>query len=270
MFKVNALFLCFLILLGGCASKTTVRSQVEDVLKENPQLIFEVLEQNNVQLLEIVERGIDKREKQARKMQFEKELNNPFKPKLDLARLELGNPDAPVTVVEYSDFLCPYCSKANSMINAMVKNHPDKYRLFYKHLPLHKNSRKIAMIYEAIASIDHGKAFKFKNYVFSHQAKFREKNIDMALSQAVLETGIDSKALQQSLTSKELSSIVRQDVAEADSFGLDATPTFLVNGVTIRGFVSAKQFDDIVTTILEKGKKAEDDGEVCEDCLNKM
>lgn len=270
MVKSNVIILCLLVLLGGCASKQVVRSQVEEVLKENPQLIFEVLEKNNVELLETVERGIDNREKQKREVRFEKELTNPFKPKIDPSRLILGNINAPVTIVEYSDFLCPYCGKANKMINNMVKLHPQKYRLFYKHLPVHEDSQRLALIYEAIASIDHDKAMIFKNYVFTNQKKFFGDKKDLALSLALVKAGVEPKDLDNALKSKKIAQIVSDDLKESNKFGLSATPTFMVNGVTVRGYVSEKTFEDIITTILKKGKKANDDGEVCEDCLNKM
>lgn len=270
MFKSKVLILCMLVLLGGCAGKQAVRSEVKQVLKDNPELVLEVLEENNVELLEIVERGIDKRERQKREARFKKELDNPYSPSIDMNRPMLGNPDAPVTVVEYSDFLCPYCGKASSMINNLVQSNPDKYRLFFKHLPLHKDSRKLALIYEALASIDHEKARHFKNYVFANQEEFTGKNKDMALSMAVTETGVDAKALDKALKSEKIRQTIFNDIQEAKKFGLDATPSFMVNGVTIRGYVPEAQFKKTVSIIREKGKKIVDEGEVCEDCLNEM
>lgn len=272
MCRSNILILCCFLLLGGCVNKQILKSQVADIIKENPQMVLEALDDNSVQLLEIVERGVDKREKQKNKARFEKELKNPFKPQIDVSRIILGNPNAPVTVVEYSDFLCPYCGQANKMINNMVKNHPEKYRLFYKHFPLHKGSRKIAQVYEAIASFDHDKALDFKDYVFSHQKQFAGNKLDIALSEAVTKVKVDMGLFKEALNSEKITKIIADDLEEADTFRLDATPTFMVNGVTIRGYVSAKKFDDITNIILnrENASETDNEGEVCEDCLNQL
>ncbi len=271
MLKKIALFIVVLMFASGCVSKQVLKSQLTEIIKENPQIVLDAMRENSLELLDIVESGVDARNELKRKAKFQAEINNPFKPVISTDRASIGNPDAPVTIVEYSDFLCPYCKKGAEVVRDLVAENPAKYRLIYKHLPLHAESKKLAAVFEAIALIDKDKAFKFHDAAFQNQKKLFDDSEGKVLGKILLELGIDLGELQKVLKSTKIAENIAADQAEAKSFGFDATPTFLVNGVSIRGYVPTDKFEAIVELILEKSpKKEHTDGEVCEDCLNKM
>ncbi|WP_291327696.1 thioredoxin domain-containing protein [Desulfovibrio sp. UCD-KL4C] len=271
MLKRTALFIIVLMIASGCVSKQTLKSQMTEVIKENPQIILDAMRENNLELLDIVESGVDARNELKREAKFQDEINNPFKPVLSPDRASIGDINAPVTIVEYSDFLCPYCKKGAEVVRDLVAKKPAKYQLIYKHLPLHAESKKLAAVFEAIALIDKDKAFKFHDAAFQNQKKLFKDSDGKVLGKILLELGIDLDKLQKVLKSATIVKNIAADQAEAKSFGFDATPTFLVNGVSIRGYVPTDKFEAIVELILEKSpKKEHTDGEICEDCLNKM
>lgn len=271
MLKNTALFLILLMFASGCVSKQVLKDQMAEIIKENPQIILDAMRENNLELLSIVESGVDARNDLKRKEKFQAEVNNPLKPVLSQNRACIGNHDAPVTIVEYSDFLCPYCQKGAAVVRNLVAEHPAKYRLVFKHLPLHAQSRKLAAVFEAIALIDKDKAFKFHDAAFKNQKELFDDSDGKVLGKILIELGINLDELQNALKSKKIAENIAADEAEAKAFGFDATPTFLVNGVSIRGYVPEDKFENIVSLILEKSpKNKSDDGEVCEDCLNKM
>jgi len=259
---------------SGCVNKQMLKEQITEAIRENPQIVLDVMRENSVDMLTIVEEGIDQREKLKREAMLQAEIMNPFKPRIWAERPMLGNPSAPVTIVEYSDFLCPYCSKGAKVVSKLAIEQPEKYRLVFKHLPMHEQSRELALIFEALALTDKNKAYKFHDLAFERQKEIYEDKEGVVLGEILTEIGVDPDQLQKSLNSAQLQEFLLADEKEAGEFKIDATPTFLVNGVTIRGYLPAERFEKMVDMILEKSAKAAPvetpEGEVCDDCLNQM
>ncbi len=271
MLKNIILFISLLVFASGCANKQMLKQQIAEVIKENPQLLLDVMRENNIEVLTIVESGLDSRREKTQQDRFQEEIDNPLKPIISADRASIGNPDAPVTIVEYSDFLCPYCGKGAKVARDLVESNPEKYRLIYKHLPLKAESKKLSAVFEAIALIDKDKAFKFHDEAFKLQKELYKDPEGKVLGRILLGLDIDLDKLQEVLQSKKIAENLANDEAEAEAFGLNATPTFLINGVSIRGYVPADKFEMLIGVILEKSSQKEPvDGEVCEDCLNKM
>lgn len=271
MLKRIILILSVAVLFPGCANKQKFNDQLREAVRENPQIVLDVLDENSEALLAILDKGIREREKQKRLSKFEAEMVNPLQPRIWGERIMLGNADAPVTIVEYSDFLCPYCSKGASVVSKLATEQPEKYRLFFKHLPLHKESRELALFYEAIARIDKEKAYRFHNLAFAQQKALYEDKTGTVLKKIIQEINIDPANLQESINSKQVREFLIDDEQEARRFKINGTPTFIVNGVAIRGYVPVDRFEETVDLILKeenKSKAETQDGEICEDCLN--
>ncbi|WP_320175507.1 thioredoxin domain-containing protein [Maridesulfovibrio sp.] len=274
MLKKTALALLLVVMVSGCVNKQMLKEQIAEVIRENPQIVLDAMRENSVDMLTIVEQGIDQREKLKREAMLAAEIKNPFNPRIWSDRPMLGNSAAPVTIVEYTDFLCPYCSKGAKVVSKLVAEHPEKYRLIFKHLPLHKSSRQLALVFEAIAQFDKDKAYKFHDLAFERQKDLYEDKEGVVLGKILEEVAVDSDLLQKYLRSPQLQEFLLADEKEAGEFGIDATPTFLVNGVSVRGYLPADRFEQMVDMIMEKSAQnvpAETpEGEVCEDCLNQM
>ncbi|WP_415717674.1 DsbA family protein [Maridesulfovibrio sp.] len=271
--KFFAALLLFL-LVSGCVNKQILKEQITEAIKENPQIVLDAMRENSVDMLEIVEQGIDQREKIKREAVFNAEIAKPYQPVINAERPMLGNPDAPVTIVEYTDFLCPYCSKGAKVVSKLAAEHPQKYKLVFKHLPLHKNSRQLALVFEALALSNKEQAFKFHDLVFQNQKQLYDDASGAVLGRILAEVGVDNEQLQKNIRNKKLQQYLADDEAEAKKFDINATPTFLVNGVSIRGYLPVERFEGMVDVILEKSEAKEGvdtpEGEICEDCLNQM
>ncbi|NDV27666.1 thioredoxin domain-containing protein [Desulfovibrio sp. JC010] len=273
MLKQVILILSVVVLFSGCANKQNFKDQLREALREDPQIVLDVLDENSVAMLAIVDKGVQEQKKNERLAKFESEIKNPMQPEIQAERIMLGNADAPVTIVEYSDFLCPYCSKGANVASKLATEQPEKYRLIFKHLPLHKNSRELAMFFEAIARLDKDKAHRFHDLAFARQKALYEDKSGTVLNNILAEISIDRGQLQKSINSEQVRAFLISDEQEAKNFKINGTPTFLVNGVAIRGYVPVERFEETVDYILEKAnpKSAEaPDGEICEDCLNQM
>jgi protein-disulfide isomerase len=140
-----------------------------------------------------------------------------------------GNRKAPVTVIEFSDFQCPFCSRAVATVKELEAN--KSVRVVWKHLPLsfHPNAMPAALAAEAAR--EQGKFWEMHDKLFSNQA---------ALSEAIYlqyarELGLDVKRFQEAVQSPRLQARVREDLAAAGSAGVTGTPTFVVNGEVVVG-----------------------------------
>ena len=259
------------LVLAACFLTACDEQQVKKVLKENPEILAEVIEENPKLIMEALNKAsLKMREEQLktaekeREQQMEEEFKNPRKPKLDEKRVFFGKASAPITIVEYSDFQCYYCQKAN---NEAVKQVLDKYkgkvRVLYKHLPFQQHAEIAAKYYEAVAKLDKSKAKPFHDKVFAKQVELRGKG-EKLLESVVKDIGLDVKKVKKELSN--VADVVQEDKAEALKFGFRGTPAFLVNGVTLNGAQPFSRFQWVINRHLkemghlkdvEKGKSKE-------------
>ena len=137
-----------------------------------------------------------------------------------------GPKDAKVTLVEFSDFQCPYCSRATIWVNGLIKAYPNKLKVVFKHMPLsfHKRAK-----FAAIATMAAHRQDKFWPY---HDIVFRNmrKLSDDDLMKYAKDAGLDVAKFKKDLSDPELAKQVEADMALARKVGVRGTPTFFING----------------------------------------
>jgi protein-disulfide isomerase len=141
-----------------------------------------------------------------------------------------GSEAAPVTVVEFGDFECPYCATAASTLSRLKAQYGDHLRVAYKHFPLesiHPAARDFAQA--SWCAWQRGRFWPFHDRVFDALAEQKPLTVQAAWA----DTGLDTSQLQTCLTSAEAKAVVDAHVAEARRLGVDGTPTFFVNGVLV-------------------------------------
>lgn len=140
----------------------------------------------------------------------------------------LGPPDAPITIVEFSDFECRYCSQAAPILKGVVEKWPGKVRLVFKHFPLpqHRNAFEAAVYSECAAR--EGVFWKFHDRVLQSGQLSRDKLLEMAV-----DMGLDRDTVQECAAAEEAAAYVRADVSLAEKVGVSATPTIFVNGLKV-------------------------------------
>jgi protein-disulfide isomerase len=223
-----------------------LRDAVEQVLREQPDLVLSVLANNPVLVADLVERAGEIRKARAEEAQWQRDLAHPKTPVIAADRPMRGSRAAPVTIVEYSDFQCPYCESAARTLRKILAEQGDAVRFVYKHnpLPFHAAAEPAARYFEAIALQNEAQAWRFHDLVFEQQQSLAGG--EDALRQIAARLSIDQARLVRDLDSDIVAERVRMDRAEAEQFGFDGTPAFLVNGVPLIGNRPEEDFNRII------------------------
>jgi len=164
---------------------------------------------------------------------------------------EKGSPDARVTIVEFSDFQCPYCRKAHEKIEKYLKKYAGRLRLVFRHYPLdmHKQARPAA--YAAVCAHQQGRFWPYADQLFRNQDKMKSSPLPALFLQYAKDIKLDLPRFQSCLNSKIGRQTVEADIREGDRYGIDSTPSFFINGYFISGF-SPKKIEMIIDRELKK------------------
>jgi protein-disulfide isomerase len=153
----------------------------------------------------------------------------------------LGPNDAPVTLVEFADYQCPYCSKVNPVLQAMEKEYGNRLKVVFKDfpLPMHKDAEKASE--GARCAGEQGKFWEFHDLLFSsHQVdvpSLKSHAAELKLDQAKFDTCLDSGAE---------AAAVKKDQAEGVRLGLTGTPSFFVNGHFFSGAADSAMLHEMI------------------------
>jgi protein-disulfide isomerase len=138
-----------------------------------------------------------------------------------------GPDDAPVTLVEYGDFECPYCGRAEPIVRELLTNLGDEVRYVFRHLPLtdvHPHAQLAAEATEAAES--QGRFWEMHDLLFEHQDALTGRD----LLRYAKELGLDVEQFRDELRRHEHAPRVARDVESAELSGVSGTPTFFING----------------------------------------
>lgn len=247
LFGVSVLALA----LTNCAPSS---KQLKEAIEKDPSIVFVAIEKDPEAFIEVVNKAAQNAQKKAQEKAVaeestkrDEEFKNPLKPEISDKRVIFGPKDAKITIVEYSDFECPYCSKGYATVEEVMKAYPKDVRVVYKHLPLdfHPLAMPAARYFEAIAMQDHAKAEKFYKEIFENQGDLRTKK-EGALKDAAKKVGADMKRLEKDLKDESITKIIESDMEEARKFNFSGTPGFLINGVSLRGAYPFSEFKEII------------------------
>jgi Na+/H+ antiporter NhaA len=139
-----------------------------------------------------------------------------------------GDVDAPLTIVEYGDFQCPFCSKASGSIEEVRRELGDRLRYVWRHAPLerqHPNALAAAEAAEAAAL--QGKLPEFSRSLFADQ----EHQLPSDIIRRARDLGLDVERFEQDLSSPKVTNRVRDDMLDAEAMDITGVPTFFINGV---------------------------------------
>jgi protein-disulfide isomerase len=154
-----------------------------------------------------------------------------------------GSDDAPVTLVEYGDYECPYCGQAEVVIRELLDSFGDDLRYVWRHLPLndvHEHAQMAAEAAEAAAA--QGKFWEMHDKLLDHQGELHPDD----LGRYAEEIGLDLDRFWDDLHSRRYAQRVAEDVASADASGVVGTPTFFINGKRHQGAYDVQTLTDAV------------------------
>jgi protein-disulfide isomerase len=256
LLKVSIVFVALLGLTSCVSDK-----QIVEALKKNPKALFQIIEENPADFMEAVQKAakaaqgeMAKRRESDEAKKFEQAFEKPLMPEIRKDESFRGSKDGPITLVEYSDFQCPFCVRGFQTVQQLMKKYPGKVRFVYKHLPLsfHKEALPAAHYYEAIRIQNEEKAFKFHDQLFAKQRQIAKGA--PFLKKVAKKLGVNMKQLAKDVKSKAVVDRVAEDIKEAAKFGFQGTPGFLLNGIPVRGAYPVDHFEKIIAKLKEKGK----------------
>jgi protein-disulfide isomerase len=167
-----------------------------------------------------------------------------------------GKADAPVTIVIFSDFQCPFCSRAEATLSQIKTQYgPEKVRLVWKNqpLPFHNNARPAAEAVEAVFQAAGKDAFwKFHDILFQNQQQLSADKYERWAQEA----GADPAKFKAALASPAVKAKVDKDMAEAKQADATGTPAFRINGVTLVGAQPFDKFKEIIDKQLAEAQAA--------------
>ncbi len=215
-----------------------VRNQINEPFdKVRPQL------QKAVKLLSIAEARRDYADSLREKYDIRVLLSPP---KVDVtydpARVR-GKPDAPVTIVEFSDFQCPYCSKAQSTLKDLLARYGGQLKLAYRDFPMRNLHPQAELAAEAgRCAQEQGKFWEFYDALFADHS-----SLDTArLEAAARNLGLNENAFRSCLSSGKFKAEVDRDLQEGARAGVAGTPSFFINGQFVNGAQPEAEFIRII------------------------
>ena len=242
------------LLLTGCSTTQDV-SQLKQILEDNPDILANAIKKNPKPIMDALSDAAQvARRQQMEDAQKAQEVaraearKNPRQPQIDDNRVIFAKNDAlkkeaPITIVEYADFQCGFCSSAHDTVTQIIDKYGDKVRVVYKHLPiLGPQSVTTAHYYEAIALQDHKKAQDFHHKIFDGQGNLRSGGEEF-LRKTAKDVGANLTRLKKDLESDKVKKRVQDDETEGKKFGFNGTPAFLVNGVPLNGAQPLEAFE---------------------------
>jgi Na+/H+ antiporter NhaA len=143
-----------------------------------------------------------------------------------------GPSDAPVTIVEYADYECPYCGRAEPALRELLAEFGDDIRYVFRHLPLadvHPRAQLAAEASEAAGR--QGRFWEMHDLLFAHQDALRPPD----LLEYASELGLDSARIERELRHNDFAARIARDTESAELSNVSGTPTFFVNGHRHRG-----------------------------------
>ncbi len=148
-----------------------------------------------------------------------------------------GPAKAPITIIEFSEFECPFCSKVNPTIDQLMQAYPNQIKVVFKHLPLdfHANAHLAAQA--SLAAHDQGKFWEYHDLLFANQRQLGRADLERYAEQL----GLNMAKFREALDTGRFKERVDADLKDARSAGLSGTPSFLING---KKFVGAQPYDN--------------------------
>ncbi len=153
-----------------------------------------------------------------------------------------GNPNAKVTIVEFSDFQCPFCQRGATVMEDVLKEYPNDVKISFKNLPLPFHDKAKPAAKAALAAGKQGKFWEMHDLLFKNQGGLG----DELFVKLAGDLSLDVEKFKSDLNSPEIAKAVEDDAELARKLGVNGTPGFFVNGVLVSGAQPLPAFKAII------------------------
>jgi protein-disulfide isomerase len=160
-----------------------------------------------------------------------------------------GPEGAKVTIVEFGDFQCPFCTRVNTTLQQVREQYPDDVKLVFKHLPLRIHPQAPGAHAAAEAAHRQGRFWEMHDKIFANQGDLAPETF-VAYAQQI---GLDVDAFKKDVASDDVKQRVDADTREAQKLGVSGTPAFFINGKYLAGAQPFEAFKQRIDEELGKG-----------------
>jgi len=153
-----------------------------------------------------------------------------------------GPANAPIVLVEFSDFQCPFCQRAEPTVEQVLKTYGDKIRFVYRHFPLpnHPNARPAAEA--AVCAEQQGRFWQYHKELFANSSRLSNDDLKSHATRA----GLDAGKFADCVDGHKTKARVDADIDEAEGAGVSGTPAFFINGRPLDGAQPFSAFKQII------------------------
>jgi protein-disulfide isomerase len=243
-----------LLTCAAAQAEDMTRDELANALRKNPDVLIDAIKASRKEIFDIINQtGVEEQARMRREAEeaaqkaYEDTFNNPLTPAIDAKTRIRGTVGAKYTLVEYADFQCPYCAAGYRTVDELRKKYGDNLRFIFKNLPLpfHPEAMPAAQWFEAVAIQSPEKAWKFHDIMFENQDKL---GVDF-FKKTAKALGIDVKKCERDAASPAVKDRIAADMNEAQRYGFEGTPGFLINGVPVKGAYPIAYFEDLIKKI---------------------
>ena len=233
---VGFLALILLLPLAACGpSQADLEKAVGNYIQKNPQALQKAIQ----------EAMKAQRPQRPPEVPLEERIKNAIKVPINNAPVK-GSPNAPVTLVIFSDFQCPFCKRVLPTLGQIEKEYSGKVKMAFRNnpLPFHPNAMPAAKA--AMAANEQGKFWQMHDALFANQQDLSEAGI----LKAAKEAGLDMTKFQKDWKSNKYDAQIQADIDFAKQNGASGTPSFFINGVAVRGAQPFPAFKVVIDKLL--------------------
>lgn len=180
---------------------------------------------------------------QEKKMEQEVEaqFKNPINIEIGKSPVK-GPANAKVTIIEFSDFQCPYCTRGRSTIEQVLKAYPNDVKVAFKNLPLPFHDQAMPAAKAALAAGKQNKFWEMHDALFDNQANLNDKLYE----EQAKKLGLNVEQFKKDLASPDIEKQIKEDMEIAAKHQFQGTPGFVVGGVAVKGAYPFEHFKKII------------------------
>ena len=177
-----------------------------------------------------------------------------------------GTPGAPVVIVAYSDFQCPYCAKEAKVLRTqLIENYPQQVRVYFRDYPLktHNWALAAAVAGRCIHRLEPEIFWRYHDWIFERQNDITPRNLKGKVMEFAGGEGLDGLKLGRCIDSRETGKIIQESKEEGASVGVRSTPTLFINGRPLTGAIKWERLKQILDNEIAYQKVANNAGDDC-------